>query len=1597
MNDPSPSPGRARLLDEPDGRAPPAFAEALFARGAAEDLMAYGAGELGALADRAWAHLQRRAPGAPSIRLEGGGPGRLAQVTVLEILNDNMPFLVDSVMAELADQGLEVRLVVHPILTVLRSADGRLLRYEGVEPPAPGAEARRESLIHVHLDRLADHETESALRAALEATLADVRVAVDDWKPMLARLDAAVNELKHMPPPVPVAELAEALEFLEWLRADNFTFLGAREHVVQGAGAKMRLEPVEASGLGLLRDPNRGLLRRGTTPVRMTPELRDFLSQPRPLIVTKANLRSRVHRRVHLDYVGVKLFDAKGKLRGELRFAGLFTSTAYTKAPRQIPYLRRKVEAVVQRMGLDPAGHSGKALINVLETFPRDELFQIDEDTLVDFAGQILQLEERPRIRVLARADKFDRFVSVLVFLPRDRLTTSTRLRIWEHLAKAYDGRLSAWYVAYPEGPLARLHFILGRDEGERPSPDRAELEAAVARIVRTWGDGLAEALGQAYDPPRARQLKARWAEAFSAAYQEQFEPETAVSDIRTLERLSAERRVAIDFVPGAGAEPHELGLKVFHLGGPIPLSTRVPILEAMGFRAVSETSFEIAPAGDGEGAVVLHDILLARADGEPVDLERAKGALEAAFMAVWGKRAESDALNALVLTAGLAWREVAMLRTVSRYLRQAGISFDQPYLAQTLVAHADIARDLVALFHARFDPAKGDRAGREAASAEIVARIEAALATVKSLDEDRILRRFLNVVLSALRTNFYQVGPDGQPKPAIAIKLDSKALDGLPDPRPMVEITVHSPRVEGVHLRFGRIARGGLRWSDRPQDYRTEVLGLVKAQQVKNAVIVPVGAKGGFVPKALPSPSNRQAFMEEGVAAYKLFVSSLLDVTDNLDASGKVTVREGVVRWDGDDPYLVVAADKGTATFSDIANELSDRYGHWLGDAFASGGSAGYDHKKMGITARGAWECVKRHFREMDRDIQAEPFTAAGVGDMSGDVFGNGMLLSEKTRLVAAFDHRDIFLDPDPDASKSFAERKRMFELPRSSWADYDRALISKGGGVFSRQAKSIPVSPEARAALGFDKAQATPHELMTAILKAPVDLLWFGGIGTYVRASSETDADAGDRANDAVRITGADLRAKVIGEGANLGMTQCGRIEAAEKGVRLNTDAIDNSAGVNSSDVEVNFKIALGQPVRAGRLSLKARNALLAELTPDVAALVLRNNRLQSLALSLAHRRAAEDSGFAQRLMGHLEAEGRLDRKVEFLPSDAEIEARAAVGRGLTRPELAVLLAYAKLALKDELLDSAVPDDPYLGRELARYFPPELARRYPKAVERHQLRREIISTQLANAIVNRGGPTVVPRIVDQTGATAPQIAAAFAAARDVFGLTALNGEIDALDNTVRGELQLALYAGVQDVLVGRIVWFLRHGGLDAGLERSVKRFGRAVEAVRGALGEVLPEEERAGVAARAAELAGAGVPEALARRLVELPLVAEANDAELVAGETRSSVTDAARALFAVRAMFGLAELAALARAAEAPSYYDRLALDRAVSDLSTANRRIAAAALRGGGIEAWLARQRTAAERTRHAVNDIVAGAASVPKLSVAAGLLGDLAGG
>ena len=1370
---------------------------------------------------------------------------------ILEIVNDDMPFLVDSVMGELKERGIEIHLVAHPIIAVERDKGGKLTGLPVQERGKGGA--ARESFIHIHVGRIDDAQKRAEIITAIEGVLTDVRLCVQDWKAMLARVSGVIADLKQNPPPIPEDDIAEAIQFLEWLADNNFTLLGVRDYALAGKGQD--LEPLLESGLGILRGHDTPVLKKGGQVVTITPQLQAFFNEPKTLIVTKANVRSRVHRRVYLDYIGVKRFDADGNPAGECRIVGLFTSTAYTRSTRAIPYLRRRVDAVLKRAGFDPEAHSGKALANVLESFPRDELFQIDDDTLYQHAMAILQLEERPRVRVLAHRDRYDRFVSVLVYVPRERFDSRVRIAIGQYLAKTYHGRVSAFYPFFPEGPLTRVHFIIGRDGGETPNPDRGTLEEGVGAIVRTWTDALDDALLQAHGPVKGAELSARYGEAFSDGYRETYSPLDAVEDIRVIEGLSPERPIGVDFYHRVWDEKQCVGLKIWNHGRPIPLSERVPVLENMGFRVVDERTHRVSASASSEAGVWFHDMMLERADGGAIDLGAMKKALETCFIVVMRGLAENDGYNALVLAGGLAWRDVALIRAFSRFLRQIRVPFSQDYMWATLRRHAKIAARIVELFHARFDPrlaiAMDELGKREAA---IVSDIEAALGAVESLDEDRIIRRFVNAVQAAIRTNYYQIDKDGQPKPQIAIKFESRKLDGMPLPKPLYEIFVYSPRVEGDHLRFGKVARGGIRWSDRPQDFRTEVLGLVKAQQVKNAVIVPVGSKGGFVPKHLPVGGAREAIQAEGVAAYKIFISTLLDITDNLDHEKGVVPPDNVVRHEGDDPYLVVAADKGTATFSDIANGISEEHRFWLGDAFASGGSAGYDHKGMGITARGAWESVKRHFREMDVDISQTAFTTVGVGDMSGDVFGNGLLREKTTKLIAAFDHRDIFIDPSPDPDKSFAERKRMFALPRSSWQDYDKKLISAGGGVFPRSSKEITLSKEAQKAIGFDKDKATPAEVMNAILRAPVDLLFFGGIGTYIRASTESDEAAGDRANDPIRITGKDIRAKVIGEGANLGMTQRGRIEAALKGIRLNTDAIDNSAGVNTSDVEVNIKIALSVPVRDGRLDLAARNKLLGEMTGEVAELVLRNNYLQTLALSLAQRRGLEDLGFQQRLIQTLEQRGDLDRQVEFLPDDADINERFRRSQPFTRPELSVLLAYAKLSLYQELLDSSVPDDPYLGRELGRYFPKILAEKFPDALEKHRLRREIIATQLANSMINRGGPSLVVRIADQTGATSGAIAAAFAAVRSAYDMPALNDEINALDNRIGGEVQLSLYQQVQDLLLDRLVWFLRNVDLTRGLANIVDHYKKGIDALANELDSALPSEALAERAARTA-----------------------------------------------------------------------------------------------------------------------------------------------
>jgi glutamate dehydrogenase len=1580
---------------------PDRFVADLFGRTAPEDLLVYRPAELAKLAASAWDWLAGRRAGAPKIRFEApdatSEQPRLGAISVIEIVNDDMPFLVDSVMGELTDRGLEPRLVAHPVFGLSRDADGRLTKFTG--QGAAEAGHSRESFIHLHVERVDDAARRAEIVRAIEDVLSAVRVTVQDWRPMVARIREQIASLKANPLALPVDEIAEAIQFLEWLIADNFTFLGVRDYAVTPADGG--LEPVYDSGLGVLRSRDARVLRRPDQQMAVTPEIRAFLREPQPLIVTKAANRARVHRRNYMDYVGVKRYDADGKLLGELRIVGLFTSTAYTRSTRSIPYLRRKIDAVLRRAGFDPEGHSGKALTNVLESYPRDELFQIDEDTLYRFALAILQLDERPRVRVLPRADRFDRFVSVMVFVPRDRYDSRIRTMIGQELARIYAGHVSAFYPFFPEGPLVRVHFIIGRREGATPAPDRAAVEQAIEDLTETWADKLTEQLDAGFEPKRARDLAARYREAFSAGYRELYPPDMAAADIKVIEGLSATAPLGVDFSTRAGEAAGGVRLKVWSYQRPIPLSERVPVLENMGFRVVDERTYHIEPA-DHPG-VWFHDMMLECSDGATAGIAEAKSRLEAAFLVVMGGGAENDGYNALVLGGGLMWREVALIRTISRFLRQIRVPFSQDYMWATLRKHAGVTALIVRLFETRFDPRPNiEREARHAAEAAVVADIEAALQKVASLDEDRILRHFVNAVTSALRTNFYQIDAAGKPMAQIAIKFASGQIDGLPLPKPLYEIFVYSPRVEGVHLRFGKVARGGIRWSDRPQDFRTEVLGLVKAQQVKNAVIVPVGAKGGFVPKHLPVGGSREAIQAEGTAAYKLFISTLLDITDDIGADGGVIAPVNTVRHDNDDPYLVVAADKGTATFSDTANAISAEHQFWLGDAFASGGSVGYDHKKMGITARGAWEAVKRHFREMNVDIGATPFTATGVGDMSGDVFGNGMLRENTTKLVAAFDHRDIFIDPTPDPQKSFAERQRLFDLPRSSWQDYDKALISKGGGVFPRSAKEIALTPEMKALLGLNADRAPPHDIMRAILTAPVDLLFFGGIGTYIRAAAETDEQVGDRANDAIRITGADVHAKVIGEGANLGVTQRGRIEAARAGVRLNTDAIDNSAGVNTSDVEVNIKIALTLPVRDGRLSYEARNEFLRTMTDDVAQLVLRNNYQQTLALSLAERRGLEDLGFQQRLMQILEQRGELNRTVEFLPDEIELGERRRRSQSLTRPELAVLLAYAKLSLHAELLDSPVPDDPYLALELARYFPAAMVEKFPDALEQHRLRRDIIATQLANSMINRGGPALVVRIADQTGASSDRIAAAFAAVRNSYGMTALNTDIENLDNKIDGDLQLGLFTEVQDLLVDRVVWFLRNVDLTQGLAGVIERYRAGIAATEAALDRALSEQANIARAARVRQLKEARVPTELALRIANLPALLAAPDITLVAERTGKSVAEVAATYFAAGAYLRLDRVIEAARAIKVSDYFDRLALDRSLDTIGDAERRLAAAMVTTGevgdaAVKAWVAPRQAEVERVRLQIHEIAGTGLTLSKLSVTASVLGDLVRG
>jgi glutamate dehydrogenase len=1544
------------LLPKDDKLA--AFFDALYASAVPDDVLRARPDQLTQLAMALSAEAGARTKGEIHVvALE------LGHETVLVGINDDRPFLFDSTLAAGLAGGARIRAAFHPIMEI----DGT-----------------RTSVIALVCDLLSE-EARQKLVASLCETFVQGALAVQDWKAMLTRLKAARDDLERHPPKT---DITEDLAFLDWLADNHFTFLGARDYVLGRDGAHGTLEPVKGSGLGVLSDEGTRVIHGGRSGERsgLTADVRAFLDAPDPLIVTKSAACSLVHRRAHMDYIGIKTFDPNGVFVGERRFVGLFTSNAYSAQARTIPLLRRKIEAVMAHAGLAPASHDGKALTHILDTFPRDELFQVSADELYEISTGILHMGGLPRLKLFLRFDRFDRFVSALLLAPRDHMSAKLRTDIHALLAKAFNGRMTASDAAADESALARLHYIIGRNEGPLPRVDVRDLERQISQLITTWDDGLADAMCASLGRSEGFARLAALSPHFSPGYRDNFPAHEGARDLGVLEDLATsgdDLKLHAHVWRKEGDAAPALRLKLYVLGEVLPLSASLPVFENLGLKVIAEDSYLVSFNSDGgwrQDAAVL-DFTMERADGLPVRLDDIRRPLEDAFHAVLRGDAESDGFNRLVIGAGLSWRDVTILRAAAKFLRQAAITFSGSYMQQALARNPDVAGLLVALFHARNDPqAPGERAST---ILEINRRIETTLKDVPSLDDDRIIRRFKNVIDATLRTNFFQRSADGAVRPAMAMKFDSARLDELPAPRPWREIFVYSPSVEGVHLRFGRIARGGLRWSDRREDFRTEILGLVKAQQVKNAVIVPVGAKGGFFPKLMPANPSREQFMETGIAAYKTFVNALLDVTDNLDASGRVVPPPDLLRPDGDDPYLVVAADKGTATFSDIANSIALERGFWLGDAFASGGSVGYDHKKMGITARGAWEAVKRHFRELGTDIQSTDFTVIGVGDMSGDVFGNGMLLSKHIRLVAAFDHRHIFLDPNADPATGFAERERLFNLPRSSWDDYNKSLIGKGGGVFARTLKEIALSPEAKALVGCDADSLSPPALINALLKAPADLLWFGGIGTYIKAGSQSGLDVGDRANDAVRINGSEVRAKVVGEGANLGVTQLGRIEYARQGGRIDTDAVDNSAGVDTSDHEVNLKILLGGPVMRGELSQDRRNALLASMTDDVAAHVLADNYNQTLALSVAQMRGLADLDAHARMIRDLESRGRLDRAVEFLPNDAQLKALAKDGKGLTRPELCVLLAYAKLDLDAEVLASALPDDPIFSSLLTGYFPPAAVAAFPGEPERHRLRREIVSTVLINAIVNLAGPVFVLRTREVSGLDGAEAARGFVLSDGAFGLSQLKTRIDALDLKVDAAVQARLYGDIADQFRRAARWFLAHVPLDAPIAETVAQYRAGVEALR--QGCSLSAEDDA----RIADLVKAGVPAELARDMSLLATLAMALDAALLAHETGKDTAKVAPLYFALGEKLGLDRLRGLAGRYRPPEHWDRLALRRLLDDLSQSQRGIARKLLAGGtSIEEWAQAQGSALERTQRFLNALEAsGEISVAKLMLA----------
>ena len=1546
------------------------FAEQFFGIISLDELTQRRLSDLAGCTLSAWRLLERFDHAQPQVRVYNPDyerHGWQSTHTAVEVLHHDLPFLVDSVRTELNRRGYSIHTLQTTVLSVRRGSKGELL--EILPKGTQGDDVLHESLMYLEIDRCANPAELNVLSKELEQVLAEVRVAVGDFEPMKAKVQEILTNLDNSQFAVDADEKSEIKSFLEWLVGNHFTFLGYEEFVVSDEADGGHIVYDKDSFLGLTK-----LLRAGLSydDLRIEDYAVNYLREPTLLSFAKAAHPSRVHRPAYPDYVSIREIDANGKVIKECRFMGLYTSSVYGESVRVIPYIRRKVAEIERRSGFQAKAHLGKELAQVLEVLPRDDLFQTPVDELFSTVMSIVQIQERNKIRVFLRKDPYGRFCYCLAYVPRDIYSTEVRQKIQQVLMDRLKASDCEFWTFFSESVLARVQLILRVDPKNRIDIDPQQLENEVIQACRSWQDDYSALTVETFGEAHGTNVLADFPKGFPAGYRERFAAHSAVVDMQHLLNLSEKNPLVMSFYQPLGqVGQRELHCKLYHADTPLALSDVLPILENLGLRVLGEFPYHLRHNNGRE--FWIHDFAFTAAEGLDLDIQQLNDTLQDAFVHIVRGDAENDAFNRLVLTAGLPWRDVALLRAYARYLKQIRLGFDLGYIASTLNNHTDIARELTRLFKTRFYLA------RKLSSDDLEQRLEHAILTalddVQVLNEDRILRRYLDLIKATLRTNFYQTDANGHNKPYFSFKFNPHLIPELPKPVPKFEIFVYSPRVEGVHLRFGNVARGGLRWSDREEDFRTEVLGLVKAQQVKNSVIVPVGAKGGFLPRRLPLGGSRDEIAAEGIACYRIFISGLLDITDNLK-DGALVPPTNVVRHDDDDPYLVVAADKGTATFSDIANGIAIDYGFWLGDAFASGGSAGYDHKKMGITAKGAWVGVQRHFRERGINVQEDSITVVGVGDMAGDVFGNGLLMSDKLQLVAAFNHLHIFIDPNPNPATSFAERQRLFDLPRSAWSDYDTSIMSEGGGIFSRSAKSIAISPQMQERFDIQADKLTPTELLNALLKAPVDLLWNGGIGTYVKASSESHADVGDKANDALRVNGNELRCKVVGEGGNLGMTQLGRVEFGLNGGGSNTDFIDNAGGVDCSDHEVNIKILLNEVVQAGDMTDKQRNQLLASMTDEVGGLVLGNNYKQTQALSLAARRALPRIAEYKRLMNDLEGRGKLDRAIEFLPAEEAINERVAAGHGLTRAELSVLISYSNIDLKEQLLGSLVPDDDYLTRDMETAFPPTLVSKFSEAMRRHRLKREIVSTQIANDLVNHMGITFVQRLKESTGMSPANVAGAYVIVRDIFHLPHWFRQIEALDYQVSADVQLELMDELMRLGRRATRWFLRARRNEQNAARDVAHFGPHLKELGLKLDELLSGEIRENWQSRYQAYVAAGVPELLARMVAGtshlytlLPII-EASDV------TGQNPADVAKAYFAVGSALDITWYLQQISALPVENNWQALAREAFRDDVDWQQRAITISVLQQGDgtqdvetrLSLWMAQHESMIERWR-----------------------------